>query len=232
MTLTNLLHNIQTFYEYPAQILYIPFSLFNLFFWVNCLLGLYISSRKLTAESVYLVSTIMLLICWPYDVIRYWLPLFPLCFIFFIQGFRFMCMVWGKKAGKWVLYPIIGILICSVWKVSIKYATSPIQIYTTINPNVEGESAQEMYAFLRMNTAQDDWVACGESRSIYLYTNRLSCNISGEISNLPANVNWYVEFLYRGSYLQYSHGVIRLNQNRFQQVFCNQDFAIYKILTP
>ena len=70
-----------------------------------------------------------------------------------------MCMVWGKKAGKWVLYPIIGILICSVWKVSIKYATSPIQIYTTINPNVEGESAQEMYAFLRMNTAQDDWVA-------------------------------------------------------------------------
>lgn len=97
VTLTNLLHNIQTFYEYPAQILYIPFSLFNLFFWVNCLLGLYISSRKLTAESVYLVSTIMLLICWPYDVIRYWLPLFPLCFIFFIQGFRFMCMVWGKK---------------------------------------------------------------------------------------------------------------------------------------
>ena len=76
VTLTNLLHNIQTFYEYPAQILYIPFSLFNLFFWVNCLLGLYISSRKLTAESVYLVSTIMLLICWPYDVIRYWLPLF------------------------------------------------------------------------------------------------------------------------------------------------------------
>ena len=59
-----------------------------------------------------------------------------------------MCMVWCKKAGKWVLYPIIGILICSVWKVSIKYATSPIQIYTTINPNVEGESAQEMYAFL------------------------------------------------------------------------------------
>ena len=41
VTLTNLLHNIQTFYEYPAQILYIPFSLFNLFFWVNCLLGLY-----------------------------------------------------------------------------------------------------------------------------------------------------------------------------------------------
>ena len=107
-----------------------------------------------------------------------------------------------------------------------------IRIYTTINPNVEGESAQEMYAFLRMNTAQDDWVACGESRSIYLYTNRLSCNISGEISNLPANVNWYVEFLYRGSYLQYPHGVIRLNHNRFQQVFCNQDFAIYKILTP
>lgn len=34
VTLTNLLHNIQTFYEYPAQILYIPFSLFNLFFWV------------------------------------------------------------------------------------------------------------------------------------------------------------------------------------------------------
>ena len=158
VTLTNLLHNIQTFYEYPAQILYIPFSLFNLFFWVNCLLGLYISSRKLTAESVYLVSTIMLLICWPYDVIRYWLSLFPLCFIFFIQGFRFMCMVWGKKAGKWVLYPIIGILICSVWKVSIKYATSPIQIYTTINPNVEGESAQEMYAFLRTNTAQEDWI--------------------------------------------------------------------------
>jgi hypothetical protein len=26
--------------------------------------------------------------------------------------------------------------------------------------------------------------------------------------------------------------VIRLNHNRFQQVFCNQDFAIYKILTP
>ena len=69
-------------------------------------------------------------------------------------------------------------------------------------------------------------------RSIYLYTNRLSCNISGEVSNLPANVNWYVEFLYRGSYLQYPHGVIRLNHNRFQQVFCNQDFAIYKILTP
>lgn len=232
VTLTNLLHNIQTFYEYPAQILYIPFSLFNLFFWVNCLLGLYVSSRKLTAESVYLLSTIMLLICWPYDVIRYWLPLFPLCFIFFIQGFRFMCMVWGKKAGKWVLYPIIGILICSVWKVSIKYVTSPIQIYTTINPNVEGESAQEMYTFLRTNTAKDDWIACGESRSIYLYTNRLSCNISGEISNLPANIDWYVEFLYRGSYLQYPHGVIRLNHNRFQQVFRNQDFAIYKILTP
>ena len=101
-----------------------------------------------------------------------------------------------------------------------------------IRDSVEGESAQEMYAFLRTNTAQDDWIACGESRSIYLYTNRLSCNISGEVSNLPANVNWYVEFLYRGSYLQYPHGVIRLNHNRFQQVFCNQDFAIYKILTP
>ena len=106
------------------------------------------------------------------------------------------------------------------------------EIYTTINPNVESESTQEMYTFLRMNTAQDDWIACGESRSIYLYTNRLSCNISGEISNLTANIGWYVEFLHRGSYLQYPHGVIRLNYKRFQQVFRNQDFAIYKILTP
>lgn len=143
-----------------------------------------------------------------------------------------MCMIWEKKVGKWFLYPVIGILICSVWKASIKYVTSPIQIYTTINPNVESESTQEMYTYLRMNTAQNDWIACGESRSIYLYTNRLSCNISGEISNLTTNIGWYVEFLHRGSYLQYPHGVIRLNHSRFQQVFRNQDFAIYKILTP
>lgn len=231
MTPTNLLHNIWTFYEYPAQILYIPYSIFNLFFWVNILLGMYVSCRKYIAESAYLVSTILLLICWPYDVMRYWLSLFPLCFLFFIEGLRFMCMVWEKKIGKWVMYTVISLLIFSVWKISVLSVTS-ISTYTPENPDVEGVNAKEMHSFIRANIAPDNWIACGESRSIYLYTGHLSCNVSGDISNLPSNIDWYVSFLYRGSYLQYPYGVFRLHKKRFEEVFRNKEFAIYKVLKP
>lgn len=232
MTWSGVFHNIQTFYDYPCQILCIPYSIFNLFFWVAFLLGLYVTCKKYVAEFIYLIATLLLLICWPYDVMRYWLSLFPFCFLFFVEGLRFMCMVWENKAGTWVMYAVVGILLLSVWKTAIKTMISPINIYSCQNPDIEGKEAQEMFSYIRSHTSPGDWVACGESRSMYLYTGRLSCNISGEMEGLSPHVDWYVEFLYRGTYLQYAHGMFRLHKKHFLEVFRNKEFAIYKIQKP
>ena len=119
-------------------------------------------------------------------------------------------------------------MLCNV--ATVVKAEAPV--YTSLNPDIESEDAREVFGYLNLHSSPDDVVACGESRAIYLYTGRLSCNLSGKLDDMQATADWYVEFLFRQTYLQYPHSTFRENRYRFEKVLQNNTFAVYRIVKP
>ena len=226
---TKIEENIMLYFRLPGVLLYCDFLSFNVAFFLICLLGAYRNFRDYIAECIFGLSCLLLIIIWPYAEVRYWLPIYPLMLFFFLKGVEEMIKAFPSVYVKrMVIFAIIIEMSFSIYGY-FKGVTFYPTNYTSFNPNVESMESKEMFEYLQNNTDPDDVVACGESRAVYLYTDRLSCNISGDIREVD-KVDWYVLFRNREGYLQYDATLIRQHRKHFKKCFSNKDFVIYKVV--
>lgn len=226
---TTIQENVSRFLSLPSDLF--PFSSPGFFFafWFFTCMGIYRTFRNCLPETVYLAATTLLLIYWPYHELRYWLSALPFLLFFCISGIFALTQPTDKKWIRVLPYLIVSFFLLVTSTQTIMLARNHATRYEEWNPDVEGKQAQEMIRYIRDHTSPHDIVACGESRTIYLYTGRLSCNLSGEISETVKKADWYVLFKHRGDYLQYNPAAMQVYKRYFQEVFRNADFIIYKI---
>ncbi|MBP3471519.1 MAG: hypothetical protein J6K41_04715 [Paraprevotella sp.] len=200
-------------------------------FWLLTGLGMWEAGRKALAEQGYIILHLLLLLTWPHQTERYAIPLIPLLLYFTVTGLYALSRPWMRK-GEYATGGILFFLTCCLLlHQGIELATRQKE-YDDINLDVTGQSAQEMIAFLNEHAAADDIIACGESRTIYLYTGRLSCNLSASAEDTAAKANWYVLFRNRFNYLQHWPKELSDRPDLFHPVFENKDFIIYQTQRP
>lgn len=230
LTWNQILTNLLSIYQYPSSLFYLPYEWINTVFWSLCVVGMGVAWSKYVAEIVYLLACFCLLTVWPYAEMRYWFSLFPFCILFFIEGISFFAIyVNSRIVGKtvWVVSLLLSVW---VWGHSFYLVPNKEEGYTPNDPNVEGADATEVFDFIRTHAAPGDWIACGESRAVYLYTDRLCANVSGGIEGLDGRFDWYIVFRHRTTYLQYHPKMFRFNKKTFDKVFQNETFTVYKIM--
>lgn len=232
VTWTGIWQNTESFFLYPGRLMAIPYPLFCSAFWFLVIVGTYCSFRKYKVEITYFLLACLILIIWPYNEIRYWTHVFPLALFLFFKGTGWVIENYGASRRKLVFPMVLLVLYTNMLYDVICIIGTNAPVYTTSNPNIESEDACEVFQFLKQHSHPNDVVACGESRAIYLYTGRLSCNQSGELNDMLDTVDWYVEFLARHKYLQYSHSTFRENKKYFRKVLQNNTFAIYQVIKP
>lgn len=187
--------------------------------------------RRSVAAPAYLLLNIMLLGIWPYQTERYLMPLIPLCVYFAAKGtglvFRFL-----RSRQAWVADGVLLFgLTCQLANWGMRMHSLEDE-YDKIYMDVTGKSAREAFAFLKEHAQPEDIVACGESRTVYLYTGRLSCNLSLSAADTAEKASWYLVFKNRGDYLQHTPEELAGHPELFRRVYANDDLILYKILRP
>ena len=232
INLDSILRNIKNYFTVPRDVLYIDSLYFYILFWVLTIIGIYKSFKSCIAEITYLLLAITMLVFWPYSEMRYWLSIIPFLVFFFIRGIFFLADITHKKWVKSLSYLVIFILMFPIGFKTAIQLNKKIVPYNNRNLDVEGETSTAMLQFINTHTSENDIIACSESRAIYLYTGRLSCNLSDELSKTIEKANWYVLFKHRGNYLQYDPLAMDAYKRYLKEAYQNADFIIYKIQKP
>lgn len=230
-TFESIKDNLIAFYQYPGILLDLPDTIFDAGFWLFAIWGFAVSVRKHMAEAVFAGLTLFLLIVWPYEEMRYWVTLFALLLFFFLCGIGRIPVALGYvRRGRWVVYALAGFCIGNVGWHTASTLIHWSGKYAPENPDITAVEATELFDFIRSVTLPGDVVACCESRAIYLYTGRLSCNLFGDLPVTLHRARWYVYFVHRDSYLQYPYSVIRENTEHFRVAFRNNDYIVYQLV--
>lgn len=198
-------------------------------FWIFVIIGLIQSTEKTLAEILYLFIAISFLMVWPYANSRYFVSIMPILLYFFIDGLFVFSFI-----PKYKILRIQGIVLLGLIIVTGVHTVQEIKnydkSYDTFDMNVENENAQNMINFIKTNTQSNDIIGCCESRAIYFYTDRFSCNLFGEIGETILTANWYVMFNNRGNYLQHYPEELSDYRDYFQERYRNDEFIVYKVL--
>lgn len=210
-----------------------PNNLFAIcLFWIFVIFGALNSSRSLLTDKMYLCFYFFALVfCWPFQETRFISPLVPLLLYFLITGaLSSLEFIMPYKKQMWVYLAVF--ILClgeqyNSWKMDMKKCQMQ---YNNFDVNIDSQKSQDVLSFIREKTSKNAIIGCSESRSIYLYTSRLSCNLSSSIEDTRKKADWYVEFNNRGNYLQHFPDDLRYKPEIFEQVYENSDFTVYKII--
>lgn len=204
----------------------------TLVFWLAVLSGIRDAARRHSvADLTYLTLHFLLLAVWPHQTERYLIPVIPILLYFMVTGIYSICRFHNGKRYHLAESVLLFGISCQLmnWGIHL-YSNS--DKYGPINRDVTAKNAQETFAYLNRHTQPTDIIACGESRTIYLYTGRLSCNLSYSIADTAEKADWYVLFKNRHNYLQHEPDVLYNRPDVFESVYANEDFIVYKILHP
>lgn len=201
-------------------------------FWGMAGAGMYADlHRRSVMAPAYMLLNIMLLGIWPYQTERYLMPLIPLCIYFAAKGTGLIFHILRSRQA-WVADGVLLFgLTCQLANWGMRMHSLKEE-YDETNMDVTGKNAQEAFAFLREHARPEDIVACGESRTVYLYTGRLSCNLSLSVTDTAGKASWYMLFRNRGSYLQHMPEELADHPELFRPVYANNDIIVYEILHP
>ncbi|MCM1109061.1 MAG: hypothetical protein NC388_08415 [Clostridium sp.] len=200
-------------------------------FWTPVAAGLLTAPRQTTAGKVYVALHLLMLAAWPYQTERYAVPLVPAVLYFGVKGVQALMPARMPRRALASGGVLLFVSCCQLMAWGMRMG-SLRKDYDAQNLNVEGESAQEVLRYLNTRTRPQDIIACGESRTIYLYTGRLSCNLSLSATDTAAKADWYVVFKHRHNYLQHRPEELAAQPHVFRPVLDNKDFTVYKITKP
>lgn len=202
---------------------------FIVLFWIFVFLGLLKSVKNAVPETTYTLIAISFLIIWPYANSRYFASLIPVLLYFFLNGLFILSVI-----SKYKYLSLRGVVILGLVVVTGIHTMNEVKSYDksydNFDMNVESENAQNMIKYISEKTQSNDIIGCCESRTIYLYTNRLSCNLFGDFEDTVLTADWYVSFRNRGNYLQYYPEELSENSEYFQENYRNDEFIVYKVL--
>lgn len=201
-------------------------------FWFSVLTGIWSTDRRQSiADLTYLTLHFLLLVIWPHQTERYLIPIIPILLYFMTAGIYKICHFCSDERNRVAEGVLLFGVSCQFMNWSIQmYSTS--DTYSPINIDVTAKNAQETFDYLNRHTQPTDIIACGESRTIYLYTGRLSCNLSYSVTDTAQKADWYVLFKNRHNYLQHEPDVLYNRPDIFKSVYANEDLIVYKILQP
>ncbi|GEM_PF-545238 len=201
-------------------------------FWTFVYIGMWASNRRQAiADKTYLTLHLLLLCMWPHQTERYLIPVIPLLVYFMVTGiyevFHF-CIKRQNRAADGILLFIVS---CQLLNGGIHIYSTP-KTYSLVNIDVTAQNAQDTFAYLNRHTQPTDIIACGENRTVYLYTGRLSCNLSYSVTDTKKKADWYVLFRNRHNYLQHTPESLSKRPDIFKPMYINEDFIVYKIKQP
>ena len=122
----------------------------------------------------FMISYLFLILLWPWQSIRFLVPILPFLFSYFFEGISNFCE--GRRIRTWCLLPI-GLLLLAA-NVNLLYACT-IQASQFCYPHaglVENpapwSSYQDIFHWLKLHSQPDDIIASWEDPMIFLYTGR------------------------------------------------------------
>lgn len=200
----------------------------NSFFWIFVFIGMARKPSIYLTETIYTLIIMLFFIFWPHHVTRYFFSINPFLIGFLVLGLdilpNFFKSPYLKTSNIIIINCFVSILLFLLNGVFLnKYN------YNSFDMNVEDKTVIEVFDFIKKETKPTDIIACSESRTIYLYTNRLSCNDYGCIEDTKVKVDWYIEFIHRNDYLQYDPEVLCKDSINFPVAFSNNNFLIFKV---
>lgn len=197
-------------------------------FWIWVVIGLAKTTQTTVADKVYALTHFTLFAIWPYQTFRYFIPIAPIILYFFIIGIKT-----SMQSIPFLSFCKSSIMLCCICIVQGAFFMINLfdysKEYDTWNLDVTSPNVQAVFAYINSNTQSTDIIACCESRTVYLYTGRISCNLFASIDDTVKKADWYVSFRKRGYYLQHlPEDLVQASQS-FDEVYRNADFIIYKI---
>ena len=197
-------------------------------FWIWVVIGLAKTTQTTVADKVYALTHFALFAVWPYQTFRYFIPISPIILYFFIVGIKT-----SMQSIPFLLLCKSSIMLCCICIVQGAFFMINLldysKKYDTWNLDVTSPNVQAVFAYINSNTLSTDIIACCESRTVYLYTGRISCNLFASIDDTVKKADWYISFRKRGYYLQHlPEDLVQASQS-FYEVYRNADFIIYKM---
>jgi hypothetical protein len=197
------------------------------------LLGLLKAARRYYPFALYMAGMTGLILLWPAaQGLRFLLPLFPFYLFFFLLGVEWLLRTLEGREGTAVRWAVaLGVLLSVVFllRQSAKLALANIRNAGTVSEGPYAPAAQDLFAFLRGNSAEDSVIVFFKPRAMRLLTGRPSVQ-----EDDPAGIflgDYLCLYANEDEGFQISEpeveGLVR--DGRLMLVFRNDEFRVYRI---
>jgi hypothetical protein len=198
------------------------------------LLGLLKGSRRFFPFALYLAGMTGLILLWPAaQGVRFLLPLFPFFLFFVLLGVEWFLRTlegWEGTAARLAVALCVALSVLFLFRQSAQLALANIRNAGTVSDGPFASSAQDLFAFIRSNAAEDSVIVFFKPRAMRLLTGHPSVQ-----EDDPADI-------FQGDYLclyanedegfQISEEEIEelIREGRLALVYQNDEFRLYQIM--
>jgi hypothetical protein len=195
--------------------------------------GVYFRIKKgASSFDLFFIAYFIALLFWPsYQGYRFLLPIIPVYFLFIVEGLSVILTRLNRSVSF-----INAILIILAGLISWSYISSYQGVFPRPVSAMEQTSTQELFSYVKKETAPDDVIVFFKPRVLALYTGRSSVAIAApgkEIDPLDRmrqfGVDWII--VRKDNEAEYQPGQIEMiahHPERFLLVTEIGDFSIYK----
>ncbi len=168
------------------------------------LAGLLFALRKgLTAAEIYTALSLGFIILWPWDPMRFLLPLTPLLLVYVVEGGQALWTWWRRdKAGnapqaKWIGATVAVGLMVALNLISNFEFIGGLDAQGRRNAGELGQFSEieTMLSWVKDNVAENELCASLNPGLVYLYTNRKTVSAQDPLGNWEQWKKWGVRYL-------------------------------------
>ncbi len=237
VTMSLIFSNISLYLKvFSTSFASIPFA--NLLYWATLpflFLGMIHCRKRDYYIIVYIVSTVALYAIWPVSDqgLRFLFPILPFYFYFVFIGLEVLvhscCTPKNKLFAQTCIFLVLIIATAYLMKSSVAQAANNIRNHRANEQGAFSEAANDVFSFIKKNTASDDILIFRKPRVMRLRTGRQSLVVddSSEISRGD-----YLCYDTKTSHLQISPADIDklVDKKQLHRIYSNDVFRLYRII--
>lgn len=183
---------------------------------------------QVSAEAWYLLAYLAILIAWGIQIgLRGLLPILPIYLTYVLLGISDVAARMNRPAARAFL---TAVTFCIVGSYAL-FLRQPTQ--RTSAANIQDASAQELFSFLRTQTAPSDRLVFSKPRILSLFTGRMATSLGAE--EAPGTSAGFLEregvrYLVHTSWNPPAyHRLITQQRAAANEVFRNRDFQVFRL---